>query len=343
MKISLKKPFLTAGVLLAAICINSPGVYAESKGGDLPLIRSMKEPVASVDGKVITEEELRTAVNNIMPLQSFHVAVSDRRFAAMRKKSLEQLIDNHLIYKYALSKKDAEITDKEFEDRLDSLKKRLNPDDTLEKALKRSNMSMDDLREDLKFEAVVLRTRLNSMKKFKKDAEKLVTEDFMRDYYSKNLEKFKIPAQIHLRGILLKVDPSASQRIWSKARKDIMEISKEVENGADFAELAKKHSQSADASKGGDMGWAHEGSLLPDIEGAVSRLKVGEISGPVMSIYGVHLFKLEGERPAKQRAFKDLNQEKLKSELVEKEYKVLWDNWLKGLRKNAKVEYLKKI
>lgn len=343
MKRTLKWPILMVGVFLTAFFINTWATYAEGKSADLPLIHSVKDAVARVDGKDITEEELRAAVNNVMPMQSFHTTVTDKRFAVMRKKTLEDLINNQLIYNEAVSKNEASITDQEFKDGLENLKKRLAPGDTIEKALERSQMTMDELRKDLGFSVVVLKYRTKVENKLQKDAEKLVTEKYMKDYYQKNLEKFRVPAQVHLRGILLRVDPSASQRVWNKAKKDIMKIAEEAKAGADFAELAKKHSQSIDASKGGDMGWAHEGSLLPDIEGAVSRLKQGEISGPVTSIYGVHLFKLEGKRPSKQIEFEKLNHAKLRSELVSKESRALHQKWIKDLRKNAKVEYLRKI
>lgn len=345
MAISLKWSALTVGALLTVFSISSISISAESKAGsgELPLIRSVKDPVASVDGKVITEEDLRIAVNNVMPMRSFHTTVSDDRFRVIRKQSLDRLINDRLIYNQALAKNEAKITDKEFNENLEALKKRLRPDDTLEKALKRSNMTMDELREDMSFGIVVNKQRLAIDKRLKKKAKDLVNEKYMKAYYSENLAKFKVPAELHLRGILLRVDPSASQRVWNEAKKKIKEISREAKGGADFAGLAKKYSQSNDASLGGDMGWAHEGSLLPDIEGAVSRLKVGEISGAVMSIYGVHLFKLEGKRPSKQLKFTELDTKKLKSELVEKEYKLLRDEWVKGLHKGAKIKYIKKI
>jgi len=343
MTMFVRRPLISAGVFLMALFIGSASFSADSDNAKLPLIRSIKDTVVRVNGKAITEENLRIAVNNVMPMKSFHTTVSDRRFHEIRKNTLERLINNELTYELAVSRKEDKITAKEFAESLKQLKKRLRPGDTIEDVLKRSKMDMDGLKEELKYSIVVARVRRNTSEKLKKKSEALVTEKYMQHYYNTHLNKFKEPAQLHLLGILIKVDPSASQRIWLKTKKKIYEISEEAMKGADFSALAKKYSQAPSAAKGGDMGWAHEGSLLPDIEGVVSAMKVGEISKPVMSIYGFHVFKLVGKRPARQKKFKELNLKRLKSELVKKNYNANWNAWLAGLRKGAKVEYLKRI
>ncbi len=342
----MRRPVLFLGVLVALLFTAGAAISAEKnvdKTKDLPLIRSVKDPIVRVNGKEITEENLRIAVNNVMPMLSFHTSVSDKRFKAIRKETLEKLIDNELIYGLAVSKKEDKITDKEFQEGLDALKKRLAPGDTIEKVLKRSNLTMDGLRNEIKYNIIVARIRKDTEDRLRKEAEGVVTEKYMRDYYNTHLDKFVEPARLHLRGILIKVEPGASQRVWMQAKKKIYQIADEARKGADFAELAKKYSQSQGAANGGDMGWAHEGSLLPDIEQAVSGLKIGDISKPVMSIYGFHLFKLEDKKPSRQKKYSELNHKRLKAELVDKEFRTRWDAWLKGLRKNAKIEYLRRI
>lgn len=343
MTMSFRRPVLVAGVFLLALFTGGAVFSAEGTPGNLPLIHSIKDAVARVNGKDITEEELRIAVNNVMPMKSFHSTVSDKRFSAIRKETLERLIDDKLIYSLAVSKKKDKVSKKEIDERLAMLKKRIRSEETLETVLKRSNMTMDGLKKDLKFNIIISRFRSEAVKRLQKEAKAHVTEKYLKNYYNTHLEKFKEPARLHLRGILIKVDPSASQRVWIKAKKQILDISSEATKGADFSGLAKKYSQSLSAPKGGEMGWTHEGSLLPDIEAAVVGLKVGEISKPVMTIYGFHVFKLEGRKPARQKKFSELNIDRLKKELISKDYNVGWEAWLKDLRKSGKVEYLKKI
>ena len=61
--------------------------------------------------------------------------------------------------------------------------------------------------------------------------------------------------------ILLKVDPSLPPSALEQAREQAQDIVKQLANGADFAELARKHSNDESARDGGDMGYRHRGTL----------------------------------------------------------------------------------
>lgn len=301
------------------------------------------EVVARVNGKDITREDLDTAVNNMLPLVTYHNSVSPERLKSIQKKALENIINGELIYKYAKENKLDNVDKKELDQQVKDLKKRLPKGDSLEKVLKRSNMTLDELKEDFKKDIVVVRVSKSKSEELKKKAETTVDEAFMRDYYKKNLDKFKEPEQIHLRSILVKADPSGGQRVWNESRKKAEEIAKLVKGGKDFGKVAQERSEDPFATKGGDMGWAHKGSLFPEIEAAAAKLKPGEISEPVMTIYGYHVVKLEGRKPSVQKKFEELNQPKLEGELEQKEHKKLWSSWLDGLKKGSKVEYVQKI
>lgn len=297
------------------------------------------EIVAKVAGLNITREALDTAVNNLMPIVTYHQAVSSERLKGIQKKALENLINGELMYKYARENKLDSVDKKEIDKQVKDLKKRLPKGDTLEKVLKRSNMTLDELKAEFKKDIVVVRLSKTKTEEFKKTAEATVNEAFMRDYYKKNLDKFKEPEKIHLRSILVKADPSGGQKVWNESQKKAAEIAKLAREGKDFAKLAEERSEDPFAKKGGDMGWAHQGSLFPEIEAAAAKLKQGEISDPVMTIYGFHVLKVEDRQPSVQKKFEELNLKNLESELEKKEHKRLWDEWLDGLKKKAKVEY----
>ena len=62
--------------------------------------------------------------------------------------------------------------------------------------------------------------------------------------------------------------------------------------GADFAELARQHSDDASAAKGGDLGWLSPGTTVPEFERAMNGLQPGEVSDPVRTPFGLHLIKV---------------------------------------------------
>ena len=114
---------------------------------------------------------------------------------------------------------------------------------------------------------------------------------------------------------------------------------KEIKAGKDFAKLAKEFSQDIYASKGGDMGFGHKGSIIPEIEMVANKLQVGEVAGPIWSIYGYHIIKLEEKAPPIQRTFAEVK-ENLKKEREQAEFKKMKIQWIEELKKEAKIEYL---
>ena len=73
-----------------------------------------------------------------------------------------------------------------------------------------------------------------------------------------------------------------------------------IHDGADFAELAKRHSDDTfSAVNGGDLGWLEPGDLVPEFDSAIAALDSGEVSGIVITQIGLHIIQLlerDGER-----------------------------------------------
>ena len=88
-------------------------------------------------------------------------------------------------------------------------------------------------------------------------------------------------------------------------------IVKQLKDGADFAELAKKLSTDTGSKEsGGDLGWFSKGKMVKEFEDAAFALEVGQISDPVKSKFGYHIIQVLGHenRPLDEQAFSDLKQ-----------------------------------
>jgi peptidyl-prolyl cis-trans isomerase C len=66
-----------------------------------------------------------------------------------------------------------------------------------------------------------------------------------------------------------------------------------LNQGADFAQLAREHSACPSASQGGDWGELDQSVLPHAILEALNDGNIGEVIGPVQSRHGLHLIKLE--------------------------------------------------
>ena len=156
------------------------------------------------------------------------------------------------------------------------------------------------------------------------DSKVTITDDELKEYYEKNADRFVWPRRVHVLQIMVNDETAAEQ------------IRKKLLNNGDFAKIAREHSQSPDAVDGGDLGFVSRGQLPPEFEGVVFKLKKGEISEVVKSIYGFHLFKvLEGQK-SRPMSFEE-SKERIKKLLIAPKREEVFKNWLKSLRDRFRV------
>ncbi|MEM7640935.1 MAG: peptidylprolyl isomerase [Pseudomonadota bacterium] len=70
----------------------------------------------------------------------------------------------------------------------------------------------------------------------------------------------------------------------------------QLEDGADFAELAREHSTGPSGPSGGNLGWFGPGQMVPEFEATVVELEAGAVSAPVQTQFGWHVVKLNETR-----------------------------------------------
>ena len=135
-----------------------------------------------------------------------------------------------------------------------------------------------------------------------------ITEDEVRDEYEHNLERYHEPDQVHARHILFRLDEDDQAR-EEEVRRKAEEVLAEARAGADFAELARKHSEDPGADNGGDLGFFARGMMVPEFEEAAFALKPGEIGDLVRSPFGYHIIKVEAIKKARTREFAEMREE----------------------------------
>ncbi|HKL65891.1 MAG TPA: peptidylprolyl isomerase [Roseovarius sp.] len=83
----------------------------------------------------------------------------------------------------------------------------------------------------------------------------------------------------------------------------------EIADGANFAALAQEHSTGPSGPSGGELGWFGAGVMVPEFEGAVTALDVGEVSDPVQTQFGWHVIKLNETRIKEQPSLDEVRGE----------------------------------
>ena len=141
--------------------------------------------------------------------------------------------------------------------------------------------------------------------------------------------------QTHPRHILLR---PAGQLSQTSARAQLAEYKRQIEAGrADFAKLAREHSQDASAVEGGDLGWISPGMFVPEFEEVMNKLQPGQMADPTVSRFGVHLIQVleRREAPLSERELRDMARISLREKKFEETYQL----WAQELRGRAYVEY----
>jgi peptidyl-prolyl cis-trans isomerase D len=126
-----------------------------------------------------------------------------------------------------------------------------------------------------------------------------VSDPEIQAYYQMHKEEFKVDQSADLSYVTFEKKPSATDD--EKTKDKLLDIKKEIEDGGDFAELAKEYSEDkGSAEQGGDLGWFGKGKMVEAFENAAFALKPGEMSEPVKTQFGWHLIKVfdakEGEK-----------------------------------------------
>jgi len=69
-------------------------------------------------------------------------------------------------------------------------------------------------------------------------------------------------------------------------------LKQEIENGADFAEVAATHSKCPSGQRGGNLGEFGRGQMVPEFDEVVFTEEVGTVHGPVQTQFGYHLIEV---------------------------------------------------
>lgn len=277
--------------------------------------------VAKVNGTALTQKDLDTEVDRLIPQITFHRSVSQEKRKYYYEKALEEIINRELEYQGALAqgmKSDKAKVDAQME----KFKKRFKSKDAYKAALEREGVTEEKVRAAVEKELLIQA----AIAKMVSDPSR-VSEAELKGYYEKNASKFKQPETVKMRIISTKDE--------QKAR----DILVKLKDGDDFGDLAYNMSEDDYRVKGGDLGYIHRGRMLPEIEDAAFKLKAGELSEPIKADNRWYIIKVEDKKPEHQMSFEEVKG-RLKKELETERAAELKKKWIDEMRSKAKIEIL---
>lgn len=276
--------------------------------------------IATVNNEKILRKELDTILNR------FRNHVNPIALASMEQQITEQLVTQNLLRQFVTENKltvKEEIVDKEINKMRDNIKN--NPstkDKTLEQFLEFQGSNIDELKTAIRMSAAI-----------ESYVSKNINDKKLEDYFMKNLSNFN-GESVTASHILVDTKEMKTQEELDKAKAKIDSIKKELDEGADFAELAKKYSDCPTGKTGGGLGsFPKQGAMVEAFANAAFATEVGKISDPVKTEFGYHLIKVTAHTSPKDISFSEVK-DKVREEVTAVEMNTL----VKDLREKAKIE-----
>ena len=140
--------------------------------------------------------------------------------------------------------------------------------------------------------------------------------------------------QTHVRHIMMRPSNVTPEKVVIQR---LNEIKSRLDKGdGDFQTLARLHSADPSGTRGGDLGWLYPGDVPPEMEQQLDKLSVGEISEPIRTPYGWHIFQVLDRRT--KSGINERQREQAREALREQKLGDAVLDWERRLRSEAYVE-----
>lgn len=142
-------------------------------------------------------------------------------------------------------------------------------------------------------------------------------------------------SEVHARHILLRSNPLRDD---NQTREELRQIRENIQNGADFAALARENSEDpGSVNQGGDLGWQPVDSFDPAFSGALNSLTPGELSPVFRSSFGWHIAEVIDRRERDRT--EDMRRAVVRQAIFRRKVGEEFESWARRLRSEAYVEF----
>ncbi len=298
----------------------------------------------TVNGVDITEAELQKLLKPQLERMAQQGKQLPPAFAQTLEKQLRQQILDQIIIRRLLDEKVKEanivITEEEVINQITELAAAQRQPLSLEefkKKIAEYGQSFDELKQQIRKGMT-----------YQKIAEAQwagkinITEEDAKKYYDENPTQFEVKEQVRASHILITpdtTDPDADpNQAKAEAKAKIHDLLEQIQDGADFAELARANSTCPSAAGGGDLDFFPRGKMVPPFDKAAFELEVGKVSDIVETQFGYHIIKVTDRREAGTTSFEQAGDDIIK-QLTRKKQSEFTKKYIDSLKAEANIVY----
>jgi parvulin-like peptidyl-prolyl isomerase len=309
---------LLVACLMSVCLLGASRVWAEMANGI----------AAIVNEDVITEADIATSVSALQEDPPGEEVADTLKPEEMRASALWHLIEGRLLLQQA--KQDGIVVSAdEVSQRIAALRERFDSEEQFEISLAQSHVTREQLKEKMRDQLMIQRLIDTKIR-----ATIIVSPQEVAKELASHPELAKSGDRLRVSHILVRVN---EERAEAQAREKIEGLYQQLTSGADFAALAKRHSEDAHSEEGGLLGWVAQGELMPELDAALASLSPGAVSPVIKTRLGFHIVKMEERRAATSLSMLEANRA-VYQQLFNQKFQEAMVRWLNELKRKAYIE-----
>ena len=250
----------------------------------------------------------------------------------LTQQAVSQFIDQTLA-QAEIKRRDITVSDADVSNVVERITASLPDGMTIEEALGSRGITMAGLLSDIA-ESERIRKLMDAVT----DGMAPVTDEQVVAFYGENDQYFKKDAGIQASHILIGCKEDADAEEHAKASAEAEAVRQQLEEGADFAELAKQKSSCPSKERGGDLGSFGRGQMVPEFDEAAFSQEVGVIGPVVKTSFGYHIIKVTDQTEATTQPLEEVT-DQIRQHLTDQARQEKAAAFLRGLRDTADITY----
>jgi peptidyl-prolyl cis-trans isomerase C len=328
-KVKTAKPVMAPGPAettapLAALPAVQPAV-PEQKADDAGI-------AVEVDGAQMTKAQLNAELTKRLAMLKEQIPADKREEAKaeIRKGLIDGFVNRTLLNREIAAKK-VMATEKEIAEVMEDMKSQLPPGMTMDDFVKKNQIDLAKLRDDFELSIKV-------KKLIEKEGTRIkVADKEIADFYENNKDKFRKPENVHARQILVSKSPGDTKKNLTEKMAKAKDLRKKLLEGADFAELAAKNSDSPSKQVGGDLGTFTRGQMVKPFEDAAFSQEKNAIGPVVETDFGFHIIQVLDHQASQVMKLDKDTKQRISAHLENQKWQNAFDGIVKKLKATANI------